>query len=89
MPSSKSYVRKYDQEYKVSQSSEKEKKNRAKRNAARRRAESEGKCCKGDDKDVDHKKPLSKGGSNGKSNCRVVESSENRSFKRTKKAGMK
>lgn len=89
MPSSPSYQRKYKQEYSVSQASEKEKKNRAKRNAARRRAESEGKVCKGDDKDIDHKKPLSKGGSNGKSNCRVTTTAANRSFKRKSDGSMK
>lgn len=82
MPSSPNYVRKYKQEYQVSQASEKEKKNRAKRNTARRQAEAAGKVSKGDGKDIDHKRPLSKGGGNGKSNRRVVSASTNRSFKR-------
>lgn len=89
MPSSKSYVRDLKTEYKVSQSSEKEKKNRAKRNAARRRAEAAGKVSKGDDKEVDHKRPLSKGGSNSKSNCRVTTTASNRSFKRKSDGSMK
>ena len=89
MPSSPAYKRAYKQEYSVSQASEKEKKNRAKRNTARRQAEKAGKVSKGDDKDVDHKKPLSKGGSNAKSNRRVVSSSTNRSFSRTKTGSMK
>jgi len=89
MPSSSSYKRAYKQEYKVSQASEKEKKNRAKRNTARRQAEKAGKVSKGDDKDVDHKKPLSKGGSNVKSNRRVVSATKNRSFSRTKTGGIK
>jgi 5-methylcytosine-specific restriction endonuclease McrA len=42
----------------------------------------EGKAYKGDGKDVDHKKPLSKGGGNGRSNLRVVAASKNRSVKR-------
>lgn len=88
MPSSPNYKRDLKTEYKVSQSSEKEKKNRAKRNAARRMAVSKGKVSKGDGKDVDHKKPLCKGGGNGESNHQVVSASSNRSFKRTKKAGM-
>lgn len=88
MPSSKSYVRDLKTEYKVSQSSEKEKKNRAKRNAARRRAETEGKVSKGDGKDIDHKNPLSKGGSNHKSNCRVTTAASNRSFKRKSNGSM-
>lgn len=89
MPSSPSYKRNYKKEYKVSQSDEAEKKRRALRNAARRRLEDEGRVRKGDGKDVDHKKALIKGGSNGKTNLRVVSKSTNRSFKRTKKAGMK
>tara|TARA_R110002012_G_scaffold56608_2_gene145332 strand:- start:1847 stop:2077 length:231 start_codon:yes stop_codon:yes gene_type:complete len=47
---------------------------RAARNRARRK---EG-LKKGDPREVDHKKPLSKGGSNGKSNTRVVSKKENR-----------
>lgn len=89
MPSSKSYVRDYKTEYKVSQSPDKEKKNRARRNAARRRAEAEGKVSKGDGKEVDHKRPLSKGGSNSKSNCRVTTEAANRSFKRKSDGSMK
>jgi len=88
VPSSPNYKRKYDQEYKVSQASDDEKKRRAKRNTARRQAEKAGKVHKGDGKDVDHKTPLIKGGGNGKANRRVVSASTNRSFKRTKKAGM-
>lgn len=87
MPSSKKYVRDYKKEYANYQGTEEQKKNRAKRNTARRKYEAEN----GDlplSKDVDHKKPLIKGGSNGKSNLRVQSKSNNRSFKRTKKAGM-
>lgn len=49
----------------------------------------EGKVRKGDGKDVDHKKPLAKGGSNSRSNLRVRSASANRSFARTKGAKMK
>jgi hypothetical protein len=52
-------------------------KNRAKRNTARRRAEREGKVSKGDGKHVDHKTPLSSGGSNATSNTRVVSAKTN------------
>lgn len=89
MPSSPNYKRNYKQEYKVSQASEEEKKRRAMRNTARRQLEKQGRVHKGDGKDVDHKKPLIKGGSNGKSNLRVVGKSTNRSYARTKTAGMK
>lgn len=89
MPSSKGYVRDFKQEYKTSQSSTKEKKNRAKRNTARRQATKAGKVTKGDGLDVDHRRPLSKGGSNAKSNHRVLPAGTNRSFKRTKTGAIK
>lgn len=46
--------------------------------------EKAGKVHKGDGKDVDHKTPLSKGGTTTKSNLRVVDRSSNRSFRRNK-----
>jgi 5-methylcytosine-specific restriction endonuclease McrA len=55
-------------------------KHRAQRNAARAMLMEEGRVRKGDD--VDHKKPLSKGGGNARSNLRVVAASNNRSVKR-------
>jgi hypothetical protein len=48
-----------------------------------------GKAHKGDGKDVDHKTPLSKGGSTDRSNLRVVPASENRSFARNKDGSLK
>ena len=65
------------------------KKQRAKRNAARAKLMKEGKVHKGDGKDVDHKKPISKGGSNKRSNLQVKPASKNRSFKRTSKHKVK
>ncbi len=59
-------------------SSPKQKKNRALRNAARRRAEKNGRVSKGDGKDVDHKRKLKDGGSNKKSNTRILSKSKNR-----------
>jgi hypothetical protein len=44
---------------------------------------------KGDGKDVDHRTPLSKGGSTGRSNLRVVPASANRSFSRNKDGSLK
>ena len=76
-------ARNYKNEYESYQGTEEQKKNRAKRNNARRRLEREGKVSKGDGKDVDHREPLSKGGGNGKSNLRVVDANKNRSFKRS------
>jgi len=75
-------ARNYDREYDLYQGTEEQKKNRAKRNNARRRLEREGKVSKGDGKDVDHRKPLSKGGGNGASNLRVVDGNKNKSFSR-------
>ena len=71
-------ARDYKAEYAKYHSKPEQKKNRAKRNAARREAEKDGKVKKGDGKDVDHKKKLSQGGSNSKSNTRVRSKSANR-----------
>lgn len=71
--------RNYKEEYKNYQGTAKQKKNRAKRNAARRKLERQGKVHKGDGKDVDHKKTLKNGGSNGNGNLRVLSKSKNRS----------
>lgn len=73
--------RPYGKEYTEYHSSPEQKKNRAKRNAARAELEREGRVSKGDGKDVDHIKPLSKGGASTKSNLRVVPRSANRSKK--------
>ena len=54
------------------------------RNAARREMMEMGLVHKGDTKDVDHRVPLSKGGGNTRANLRVVSSSANRSFRRTR-----
>lgn len=80
--------RRYDLERKYDGKPEVKKK-RAARNRARYALEAEGVVEKGDGKDVDHKKPLAKGGGNGRSNLRARPASENRSFPRTKSAKMK
>jgi len=54
---------------------------RVARNAARREAMKAGLVHKGDGKDVDHRKMLDAGGTNAKSNQRVVSASENRSWR--------
>ncbi len=58
-------------------------------NSARATAIRNGQAKVGDGKDVDHKVPLSKGGTNAASNLRVVDRSENRSFSRTSSSGVK
>lgn len=74
--------RDYKKEYREYHGTEEQKKNRAQRNAARREMEDKGKVHKGDGKDVDHKKPIDRGGSNDDSNLRVVSKSANRGYKR-------
>jgi hypothetical protein len=54
---------------------------RMERQKARRAMDSNG--VKRTGKDIDHKKPLSKGGTNAPSNVRLVSPSTNRSFSRT------
>lgn len=74
--------RPYKKEYEQYQGTEEQKKNRAKRNAARSKLMKSGAVRKGDGKDVDHAVPLSKGGTNSRSNLKVKTASNNRSFKR-------
>jgi hypothetical protein len=81
--------RDYKKEYDNYHAKPEQKINRAKRNSARAEAVKDGRVKKHDGKDVDHKKPLSKGGSNSKSNTRVVKKSTNRSFARTSKGAVK
>ena len=70
--------RDYKKEYANYHSKPEQKKNRAKRNNARRRFEREGRVSKGDGKDVDHKNKLKNGGSNNDSNLRVRDRHSNR-----------
>ena len=81
--------RDYKKQYEEYDGTESVKKDRAKRNAARKMMEDDGKVKKGDGKDVNHKKALSKGGTNKKSNLEAVPKSKNRSFSRTKTGKMK
>ncbi len=80
-------TRNYRQEYDRYQGTDKQKKNRAKRNAARAKMEKAGRVKPGDNKDVDHRLGVSAG--NGKANLRVESKSKNRSYPRTKNAGVK
>jgi len=74
--------RPYKKEYEQYDGTPAVKKKRAARNAARRLMMKKGKVHKGDGKDVDHAKPLSKGGTNSTGNLRVKSASANRSFAR-------
>lgn len=84
MPTKRDYKkeRKYDGKPEV-------KARRAARNRARYQLMKEGVVKKGDGMDVDHKVPLSKGGSTKRSNLRAVKASKNRSYARTKKGAVK
>ena len=81
--------RNYKQEYANYDGTEAVKKKRAQRNKARRMLEREGVVHKGDGKDVDHNKPLSKGGATVINNLRVRPAAANRSFKRNSDGSMK
>jgi len=58
---------------------------RAERNKARREMERRGVVHKGDGNDIDHRVPLSRGGSNDPSNWRVRSVHANRGYKRDAK----
>lgn len=73
MPNKKR-VRNYKREYEQYHAKPEQKKNRALRNNARRNSP----LSVGDPREVDHKVPLSKGGSNKKNNLRIVSRSANR-----------
>jgi 5-methylcytosine-specific restriction endonuclease McrA len=66
--------RDYKKEYREYHSKPEQRKKRAMRNKARRIMG----LKVGDKREVDHKKPLSKGGSNSKKNLRVVSRATNR-----------
>ena len=82
-------MRNYKQEYANYDGTEAVKKKRAQRNKARRMLEATGVVHKGDGKDVDHKKPLSKGGTTVMSNLKAKPAASNRSFKRKADGSMK
>ena len=81
--------RDYQREYANYDGTPAVKKKRAARNKARRMLEREGVVHKGDGKDVDHKTPLSKGGTTVRSNLRAEPAAKNRSFKRRPDGSMK
>lgn len=91
MPSSPGYTRKYAQEYKTAKARGENgvghNSDDAKRKRLRREAEKKGVVKKG--QDLDHIKPLSKGGANTLKNARATSVHENRSFPRNKNGSMK
>jgi hypothetical protein len=76
---SEEYKRDYKMEYRNYHGKPKQRRERAKRTKAREQMIKKGKVKKGDGKDIDHKKPLRHGGSNGINNWRIRDKSENRS----------
>ena len=89
MPYMRNGKRDYKKEYQKYHGTEEQKTNRATRNGARRTMAAKGLVKKGDGMDVDHRKALSKGGSNTLANLFVTKKSANRSFARNKDSSMK
>ena len=81
--------RDYKKEYAKYHSRPEQIKNRSERTTLRREANAAGITHKGDGKDLDHIKPLSKGGSNTLSNARAVSKTANRSFSRNANGSLK
>lgn len=89
MPFMKNGKRDYKREVALYTSKPEVVKKRTEQNAARAAMVKAGKAHKGDGKQVDHKTPLSKGGTNDPKNLRVVPASENTSFSRNKDGSLK
>lgn len=78
MPKSSPQKLRYQAEY---QKQPREVEKRVDRNRARRHAIADGRAHVGDGKDVDHRVPLRKGGSDADSNTRVQSRSKNRGWR--------
>lgn len=86
--SHKAQNRDYKREYANYQGKPEQVHNRSLRNTARRQYEASHGALP-PTMDVDHRTPIVKGGSNAPSNTRPLGRSANRSFRRTRTAGMK
>lgn len=82
-------VRDYKKQNALYNSKPEQIKHRVEQNRARQAALKAGTAHKGDGTNVDHIKPLSKGGTGAKSNLRVVPASQNHSFSRNKDGSLK
>jgi 5-methylcytosine-specific restriction endonuclease McrA len=89
MPYQRNGVRNYKLENLLYNSRPKQRKQRSKRTIARNNAIAEGRVKRGDGMDLDHIKPLSKGGSNSQGNIRVTTPAANRSFARNADGSLK
>ncbi len=78
-------ARDYKREYREYQGKPEQIKQRAQRNAARAEVVKKKGAAAVAGKDVDHKNPIRKGGSNTAGNLRVKSESENRSWRKGKK----
>jgi hypothetical protein len=89
MPYMKNGKRDYKTENEKYNSRPEQRRNRSERTIARNKAIADGTVSRGDGRDLDHIKPLSKGGGSGKSNLRAVSASSNRSFSRMADGSLK
>lgn len=89
MPYMRNGKRDYKRENALYNSKPEQIKARTERTQLRREAIKTGKASVGDGKDLDHKKPLSKGGANTLANSRMVSPSANRSFSRNADGSLK
>jgi hypothetical protein len=89
MPSSPGYVRNDKHEDKIRMAKPGERQENRDRKKARRVELKRGLVHPHDGMDVDHRDPLSKGGSTADSNLRVESAHKNRSYARTKKGAIK
>ncbi len=89
MPYMTNGKRDYKKEYAKYHGTAEQRANRSERTVARNKANASGLTHKGDGKDLDHKKPLSKGGTSARSNLRAVSASSNRSFSRNSDGSLK
>lgn len=87
MPRDRNYEREYELQKKRGESGSGSDSGNAKRHRLRRKALKLGMVKKG--QDLDHKKPLSKGGSNTLKNARAASPHDNRSFPRNSDGSMK
>jgi 5-methylcytosine-specific restriction endonuclease McrA len=88
MPSAPGYKRDYNRETETAKARGEDEGNRL-RKRARRKLQAKGMVKPNDGKEIDHVKPLSKGGSNGDKNLRVTTVSKNRAFPRNTDGSMK
>lgn len=81
--------RDYAKEYRLYHSRPEQRHNRSERTVLRNQANAKGITRAHDGKDLDHIRPLSKGGANSLSNARAVSRSANRSFSRNSNGSLK